>query len=132
MDRMAALMAAVDALEVRESRPGGVVTYEETERTWGEVVTGDEILSEKTRRWYEVTRSVTDDTTGKVKINIKGSPKPIVRGYLDPVKVKRGKLGDAADTFQLLWSGQTKTDSAIALSAGSGPMMAAEEESDDE
>jgi hypothetical protein len=107
------LLAAVDALEIRESRAAGGPTYEEEDREWGEVVVGDEILSVKTNRWYEVTRTVTDGT-GKVKVNIKGAPQPIVRKITDPVKVKRGVLGDAADLFTILWSADTGSARTVA------------------
>ena len=123
------LYDAVEALEIRESRPAGAVTHEEQERTWGEVVAGDEILSVKTHKWYEVDRATVDDQTGNVKVNIKGSTKPIVRKSTDPVKVKRGKLGDGADLFQLLWSGQFRPEEVAAT--GIGPMMTEEETPDD-
>lgn len=101
---MAALITAVEALKMREDRPAGP-TYEEQDRTWGEVVAGDEVLSEKTRKWYEVTTTALDDATGKVKIRIKGAPKPIIRTPTEPVKLKRGIHGDAADLFAILFSG---------------------------
>lgn len=106
-----ALRTAVNALEIRETRAAGP-TYEETDRTWGEVVIGDEILSVKTRKWYEVTGSVlTQD--GKMKINIKGSTKPVQRDPAEAVRVKRGVLGDAADLFQVLFSGTTVRGAAV-------------------
>jgi hypothetical protein len=127
--RRVALEEAVDALLVRESRPAGSVTHEETDRTWGEVVAQDEILSAKTNRWYEVTNSALNETAGTIKINIKGSPKPIIRPIGDPVRVKRGELGDAADLMTLLWSGthtlgQFRTD----VTTGVGPMIQSHEE----
>lgn len=134
--RRVALEEAVDALIIRESRPVGAVTYEETDRTWGEVVAGDEILSAKTNRFYEVLNSVPTPDGKSIKLNIKSSPKPIIRPLGDPVRVKRGILGDAADTLDLLWSGthalsQWRGD---VVTKDAGPMVKTreeEEESDD-
>lgn len=124
------LARAVEALRMRRTRAAGSPTYEETDRTWGEVTAGDEILSVKTQKWYEVSSSVTDDRSGKVKVHIKGSPKPILRELTDPVRVKRGVLGDAADMFQLLWSGQSRAEHVG--TQGIGPMIGVTEESDDD
>jgi hypothetical protein len=121
-----ALMAAVEAYRMRATRPAGQVTHEETDRTWGEVVTGDEILSSKTNRWYEVRNSVIDATAGTIKINIRGTVKPIIRKLGDPVKVKRGVMGDAVDTLDILWSGITVSDRAA--TTGAGPMITEQEE----
>lgn len=128
-DALEALTIAVEALEIRETRPLGAVTYEEQDRTWGEVVVGDEILSTKTHKWYEVDRVTLDEKTGNTKVNIKGSSKPITRKMGDPVRVKRGELGDASDTFQLLWSGQFRPEEIT--TAGAGPMMMETEAGDD-
>jgi hypothetical protein len=112
-EAMVALTEAVEALAIRETRAAGGPTYEEQDRTWGEVVVQDEILSDKTGKWYEVTGSgLTKE--GKMKVSIKGSTKPILRDPVDPVRVKRGVMGDAADLFQLLWSGTTIRGAAVA------------------
>ena len=120
------IVEAVEALAIRETRPAGQVTHEETERTWGDVVTGDEILSAKTGRWYEVRNSVIDAATGTIKINIKGNLKPIIRPLGDPVKVKRGIMGDAVDTLDILWSGVIISERIA--STGAGPMITEQEE----
>ena len=124
--KLAALEYAVEAYRVRATRPAGAVTYEETDRTWGEVIVGDEILSAKTNRWYEVRQSVVDEKAGTIKINIKGSLKPIIRPIGDPVKLKRGVLGDATDTLQLLWSGVNQPEHVG--TTGAGPMITEQEE----
>lgn len=129
-EEWAALLEAVEAYRMRESRPAGAVTYEETDRTWGEVVTGDEILSAKTMRWYEVIRTVIDEKAGTIKLNIQGSPKPIIRPLSDPVKVKRGVMGDTADLFTILWSG-THTLGQHADTTGTGPMLGEHETEED-
>jgi hypothetical protein len=127
------LLDAVAALEMRASRPVGAVTYEETDRTWGEVVIQDEILSEKTQRWYEVTRSVVSPDGATIKVNIRGSLKPIIRPVGEPVKVKRGVMGDSVDTLELLFSGtyalgQHRADAVT----GTGPMIQSQEETQEE
>lgn len=107
VDQHNALFDAVTALRKRQQRPASPRT-EETSRTWGEVVDGDEILSVKTGRWYEVTGTVLLDDGVTVKVNIRQAPhKPILRPASDPVMVKRGITGDAVDLFQVLWSAQT-------------------------
>lgn len=126
-----ALVEAVEALRMRASRPVGAVTYEEQDRTWGEATAGDEILSTKTGRWYEVANSVrTPD--GNIKLNIKGSAKPIIRPVGDPVKIKRGVLGDAADTLELLWSGPHNLGAARTETKDVGPMIKSTEETEEE
>lgn len=107
-----ALMEAVDALLIRETRAPGGPTYEEEDRTWGEVVVQDEIQAPKTGQWYEVT-SMALTKEGKVKVSIKGSTKPIIRDPNEAIRVKRGVMGDAADMFQLLWSGTTIRGAAV-------------------
>jgi hypothetical protein len=98
------LIQAVEALREQRNRPAGQTAKEEQDRTWGEVVVDDEILSVKTGRWYEVTRSVMNHETGIVKVNVKGNPNPITRPASDLVRLRRGTSGDAVDSFELLWS----------------------------
>lgn len=132
-DALRNLTEAVEALRMRKSRPVGAVTYEEQSRLWGEVVEGDEILSAKTGRWYEVIRTVTNEKDGTIKVNIKNAPhKPIIRSVNDPVRVKRGITGDAVDLFQLLWSDSYDLRGAhrAASITGTGPMVNDQEESD--
>lgn len=125
------LTEAVEALRMRASRPAGAVTHEETDRTWGEVCAEDEILSVKTGRFYEV-RNTVRLPDGKIKVNIKGSLKPIIRPADESIRVKRGVLGDAADTLELLWSG-VHTLGAVtkAESQEAGPMIRSTEEEDE-
>lgn len=125
-DEYQSLQEAVEALRIRRTRPAGPVTYEETEREWGEVTVGDEIFSVKTGRWYEVTRTVLDPKAGTIKLNITGSARPIVRAVAESVLVKRGVLGEAADSFQLLWSAQTRPEHVGVT--GTGPMIHETEE----
>lgn len=105
-EAIGALRDALEVLDARLASAGGEPTREEQDRTWGEVVAEDEILSVKTNRWYEVIRTVTDGK-GNVKVNIKGSPKQIVRSVTDPVRVRRGVSGEAMDILEVLWSAQT-------------------------
>lgn len=129
----AALTEAVEAFRMRRSRPVGAVTYEEQNRVWGEVVEGDEILSAKTNRWYEVIRTVVNERDSTIKVSIKNAPhKPIIRPIGDPVRVKRGVAGDAVDLFQLLWSDSydPRGIHRAASITGTGPVITEEEDSD--
>lgn len=133
VDAIGELTRAVEAYKIRASRPAGAVTYEEEDRTWGEVIAGDEILSAKTGRFYEVTNTVPTPDGKSVKLNIRGSAKPIIRPLGDPVRLKRGVLGDAADTLDLLWSGTH----AISQWRGeatkdAGPMIKTREEEEEQ
>lgn len=127
---LADLEAALEALDAKLATAGQEPTRAEQDRTWGEVVEGDEILSAKTQRWYEVIRTVTDGK-GNIKVNIKGSPKPITRGVKDPVRIRRGMAGDAADILEVLWSAQTRpTETPVTKEAG--PMLTDKVEDDEE
>lgn len=127
------LTRAVEAYKIRASRPAGAVTYEEQDRTWGEVVAGDEILSAKTGRFYEVFRSVLSPDGKSIKVNIKGAgaAKPIIRPVGDPVRLKRGISGDAVDLFQVLFSGDYTLGGGRDTAAGAGPMLASTEEDEE-
>lgn len=74
---------------------------------WGLVVESDEIYSDKTGRWYEVTGSCSIKGTDKVKIFARGVPKAFERKAHDPVTVRRGPTGQAVDVLQLVFSAQT-------------------------
>lgn len=130
---LADLEQAVDALDAKLATIGGPPSKEVQDRKWGAVVAGDEILSAKTGKWYEVGTTVRTPE-GKMKVMIKGSPKPILRGTEEPVKVKRGVEGESVDILEVLFSGQTRPT----VTRGSkevGPMLKTkteEEESDDE
>lgn len=97
------LIEAVDALLTERADPDALV---EQEITWGQVVESDEIYSDKTKRWYEVTRAVhSGGTEGKSLINAKGIPRGLKPNSADPVKVRRGPTGNAVDMFaSVLWS----------------------------
>lgn len=98
-----ALQNAVLALQSERADPDALM---EQEITWGQVVEGDEIWSDKTKRWYEVTRAVhAGGTEGKSLINAKGIPRGLKPNSADPVKVRRGPTGNAVDMFaSVLWS----------------------------
>jgi hypothetical protein len=103
---VAALEGALEALDAKLLTVGQEPSKEEQDRTWGEVVAGDEILSAKTNKFYEVHTSVRTDE-GKMKVMIKGSPRFIVRNATDPVRVRRGVEGEAVDILEVLFSGPT-------------------------
>jgi len=102
----APLAEAVAALDAKLLTIGGPASKVEQDRTWGEVVAGDEILSTKTMKFYEVHTSVRQPDS-KMKVMIKGAPKPILRPVGDPVRVRRGVDGEAVDILEVLFSGQT-------------------------
>lgn len=97
------LRDAVDALRAERADPDAP---QERDLSWGQVVEGDEIYSDKTKRWYEVTRAVhSGGTEGKSLINAKGIPRGLKPNSADPVKVRRGPTGNAVDMFaNVLWS----------------------------
>jgi len=104
-DRLADLECALENLDARLNSAGSDPTKEIQDRVWGEVVEGDEILSDKTGKWYEVVRTVRSMDDATIKVNIKNVPhKPITRHVGAPVKLKRGVTGEAADVLEVLWS----------------------------
>lgn len=128
VDAIEALREAMEALDAKLALAGHEPSKVEQERAWGEVVAGDEILSAKTNRWYEVTRMIKDGK-GRVKVNILGSPKPITREIMERTMVRRGVMGEAADILETLWSMQTRPD-VIASKEEDVPL--AEEAKDDD
>lgn len=88
------LGSALNALE-RERAAGEPRV---SERTWAEVVEGDEIYSARTGRWYEVIES-RRQTEERMAIMAKGLPKILKPKAADPVRLKRGASGDAADVL---------------------------------
>jgi hypothetical protein len=101
----------VELAELAEAGAGVLAEREgppmvERNLTWGQVVEGDEIYSDKTGRWYPVLRSVRLDN-GKMRINAKGLAKPIEPDPGKAVRVKRGETGAVVDMFaSVLWSQQ--------------------------
>jgi hypothetical protein len=85
------------------------VTSQERDTTWGLVVEGDEIWSDRTKKWYPVLGSVSIKGTSTVKIFAKGVP-AIVKPAADPVRVRRGATGKAVDVIALVFSGQFMPD----------------------
>jgi hypothetical protein len=69
-----------------------------SDRTWAEVVEGDEIFSAATQKWYPVIES-RRQTEERMAIMAKGLPKilkPLARAS---VRVRRGASGNAVDTL---------------------------------
>lgn len=79
----------------------------EKEVAWGLVVEGDEIYSDRTKKWYPVTGSVSMRGGQDVKIFARGLPRAIIKPAKDQVLVRRGPTGDAVDVIQLVFSAQT-------------------------
>lgn len=71
--------------------------------TWGEVITEDEVFSDKTGKWYEVVS--TSRQGDRVALVIRGQKKIAKPLAADPVKVRRGPSGQAADTIHVIMSG---------------------------
>jgi len=108
------LEAAVQALRTeRNGRPETELA--ELDITYGQVVEGDEILSVRVGKWYEVT-AVVALAGGKVRItmpktgSVKLGRKPHHEfDAANPVRVRRGVTGQAVDMFAtVLWSVATK------------------------
>jgi hypothetical protein len=78
----------------------------EKEIIWGLVVEGDQIYSDRTKKWYSVTGSSAVTGTTKIKVFINGRAIPLQESK-DIVRVRRGPTGDAVDVLQLIFSGQT-------------------------
>jgi hypothetical protein len=96
-----ALQDAVQALQAE--RAGG--QPQEHDLTWGQVVEGDEIWSERTGKWYPVT-AATHQPPAASTISAKGIPRVLRPMPGDPVRVRRGATGEAVDMFaSVLWSG---------------------------
>ncbi len=101
----APLAEAVEALDARDAATrSGVARMEKQDRTWGEVVVGDEVYSGKTGKYYPVVSTKTNERTKTVQVMIQGSSKPIVRPVGEPTKIQRGVLGEGVDMFAILWS----------------------------
>lgn len=129
----APLQEALAALDAKVASIGDAPSKVEQDRTWGEVVAGDEILSAKTQKWYEVHTTVRTPE-GRIKVMIKKAPQPIIRDASEPVKVRRGVDGEAVDIVEVLFSGTTRP-TAAPVSKAIGPMIKTkeeEEETDDE
>jgi len=101
---------AVAAL--RAERAGKPATeLHEHDLTYGQVVEGDQILSARVGKWYEVTATVALPN-GKVRItmpktgSVKLGRKPDHEFNAgDPVRLRRGETGQAVDMFaSVLWS----------------------------
>lgn len=78
----------------------------EKEIIWGLVVEGDQIYSDRTKKWYPVTGSSAVKGTTKIKVFVNGRAIALQEAK-DTVRVRRGPTGDAVDVLQLIFSGQT-------------------------
>jgi hypothetical protein len=74
--------------------------------TWGQVVESDEIYFAKTKRWYEVVRTVLSQDGKTVRIWVKGQQAAAQRNVTDvPDDHRRGATGAVVDLFQIIFSG---------------------------
>jgi hypothetical protein len=115
-----------EALEALVAERAGKTPAElvEVDITYGQVVEGDEILSPKLGRWYEVT-AVVAQANGKVRVTMPKTGRPAGQGKpqrnawhdFDPtaaVRVRRGETGQAVDMFaSVLYSGASRVTEKI-------------------
>ena len=122
------LVQAVDALLAERSVPEG----ERREETiaWGELAEGDEVWSERVKRWYPVRSAVRHVGAPLVLVDLEGQPKVIQKSVSEPVKVRRGPAGRAVDMFaSVLWSMPTSSETARSAEvAESAPDVATDPE----
>jgi hypothetical protein len=98
------LIRALNALKAEREAPATV----ESDRTWGEVVTTDEIFSTKTGKWYDVIEVRRHGD--RVVVHAKGLPKMIKPLAADPVRVRRHLMGRTVDMINsILTSGPSMT-----------------------
>lgn len=81
----------------------------EEHRRWDQIVEGDEIWSDRARKWFTVRGTVVT-SRGTVKVFAKGIPTGFHRKASDTTPVRRGVTGDAVDTIQVIFSGQVARD----------------------
>lgn len=99
------LLNAVEALEIeRAGRTEGARV--EQDITWGQLVEGDEVWSDKARKWFPVRSASRHVGQPVVIVDLMNVPKLLHRPIGDPVRVRRGTTGEAVDIFaSVLWSG---------------------------
>lgn len=76
---------------------------------YGQLVEGDQLLSAKTGRWYEVTNVST--TTAEARIRLAGVGPLLIKPIKEEIPqdmVRRGKTGDAMDLFITIFSGEKR------------------------
>lgn len=66
------------------------------DRTWGEVVEGDEVFIPRTGKWWHIIES-RHGGDGRMRIIAKGAPKVLTPEPASPVKLRRSKTGEAVD-----------------------------------
>jgi hypothetical protein len=102
---------AVDALLAERAGPRPATVP----LTWGQVVEGDQLYRApnggpaqpgQPGNWHEVLQTGLLGNHGRVRIHVKGLPRPIEPEAHKPVIVRRGKTGQAVDALGgVLWSG---------------------------
>ncbi len=107
VETLGPLLAALDA---RIERLGQEASEKrEQDRTWGEIVAGDEVRSEKTGTYFQVHTSARG-FDGHIKVWFKGQKNPVRRPLGTPVHLRRGNDGEGADVVEILFSGLTSPE----------------------
>jgi hypothetical protein len=95
------LAQALRALDASERPTEG--TQKQIPLTWGQLVTTDVMLSERTGKWFEVLECKT--SKGQTSILLRGGAR-FTKPADTPVIVRRSEMGEAVDMFaSVLWSG---------------------------
>lgn len=76
--------------------------------TWSLLVSGDEMFSAKTGKWFEILEVRSRD--GQVTVRLKGGeagrpPITFTKPAITPVRVRRSEMGQAVDLFAVVFSG---------------------------
>lgn len=75
---------------------------------WGQLAESDQVWSDRTSKWYEITTVSTTET--HVRVWVKGVPKPFIQPLSKTIPdqhVRRGEAGRVMDLFITVFSGQT-------------------------
>lgn len=82
------------------------MSMQEQPLTWGLVVEGDQVWSDKAKAWYEVHQAETMGT--EQCVSLKGVPGAVIVPAGKAVRVRRGETGKAMDMFRVAFSGENK------------------------
>lgn len=79
------------------------MSIQEQSITWGLVVEGDQVWSEKAKAWYAVDQAESKGT--EQRVSLKGVPGAVMVPAGKAVRVRRGKTGQTMDMFRVGFSG---------------------------
>lgn len=124
MPRATELREAVQALQAERAAAAAGGPAPEEDLTYGDALIGDEIYSEKTKKWYPVLQVIHGYKPGLSRLFIKGLAKPVETSSTKPLKIRRGQMAKDVEHFAVLWSGLTAPDH---LTDDDAPMLSEEE-----